>query len=56
MAMTWGTIIAGVGVVFGLPALVVLLNRRKSGLGWIALCALVGLLIVGNLIEAVMTK
>lgn len=54
MAMTWGTIVAGIGVVFGVPILVVLLNRRRRGLGWIILCALVGLIVIGNLIEAAM--
>jgi hypothetical protein len=54
MALTWGTIFAGFGVVFVLPILVILLNRRRRGLGWIVLCALIGLIILGNFIEAAM--
>ena len=50
--MTWGAIVAGVGVVFVLPILVILLNSRRRGLGWILLCVLVAFIIVGDLIEA----
>lgn len=56
MAMTWGTILAGIGLVFGLPFVVILLNKRKRGLGWIALCSLVVFIIVGNVIETAIQR
>jgi Na+/melibiose symporter-like transporter len=52
MALTWVTVLGGFLVLFGLPAIVVLLNARKRGLGWAVLAAIVALLIVGNILES----
>jgi hypothetical protein len=51
MALTWGTLVAGGFVVFGVPTAVILLNRRKRNAGWWLLAAFVALIIVGNLAE-----
>lgn len=51
MALTWGTIIAGFALVFGLPVAVLLLNRVWRHSGWWLLAGLIGLIIVGNIIE-----
>ncbi len=50
MALTWGTIIAGFALVFGLPIAVLLLNRWRYS-GWCLLVGLIGLIIVGNIVE-----
>jgi len=55
MALTWGTLIAGVAVVFGLPMAAVLLNRWKRNAGWWLLAALVAIVIAGNIAEQVAT-
>jgi hypothetical protein len=51
MALTWATIIAGFALVFGLPIAVLLLNRRWRYSGWWLLVGLIGLIIVGNIVE-----
>jgi hypothetical protein len=54
MALTWGTVIAGFAVAFGLPLAVTFLNIRKANAGWWLLAGVVALVIVGNAAEKVM--
>ena len=51
MALTWGTLLAGVLVGFGLPVLVGILNSCKRGLGWLVLAAIVVLFVIGRILE-----
>lgn len=51
MALTWGTIVAGVAIIFGLPAAIFALNRVRRNYGWWLLIGLVTLVLIGNLIE-----
>ena len=55
MALTWGILIAGTAILFGLPLAIVWLNARKRNAGWWLLLALVAFVIVGNLAEKVVT-
>ena len=55
MALTWGTLIAGAAILFGLPLAIIWLNARKRNAGWWLLLALVALVIVGALAEKVVT-
>jgi len=55
MALTWGTLIAGMVVLFGLPIAIILLNRRKPNAGWWLLLGAVALVIVGNVAEQITT-
>lgn len=55
MALTWGTLIAGTVILFGLPLAIFLLNRRKRNAGWWLLVGSMAFLIVGNVIEKVIT-
>lgn len=55
MALTWGTLVAGAIVVFGLPMAVILLNRRKQNAGWWLLAAFVVLIVAGNVAEKAIT-
>lgn len=51
MALTWGTLIAGAVLIFGLPLAIFVFNRRKRNAGWWLLFGVVAFMIVGNLIE-----
>ncbi|WP_295560765.1 hypothetical protein [uncultured Sphingomonas sp.] len=55
MALTWGTLIVGAAVIFGLPLATFWLNVRRRNAGWWLLTAVISLLIVGNAAENVMT-
>jgi hypothetical protein len=55
MALTWGTLVFGAVVVFGLPIAVILMNRRKRNAGWWLLAAFVALIIAGNVAEKIIT-
>ena len=55
MALSWGTLLAGALIVFGFPAAVILLNRRKRNIGWWLLSGLVAFIILGNIVEKVTT-
>ena len=55
MAVTWGTLVAGGAVLFGLPAATFWLNRRRRNAGWWLLVAVVAFVIVGNAAEKVIT-
>jgi len=55
MALTWGTLIGGIAILFGLPIAVILLNRRKRNAAWWLLVAAVAFVIVGNFVEKITT-
>ena len=55
MALTWGTLIAGAAILFGLPVAIVVLNTRKRNAGWWLLAGVLAFVIVGNLAEKVTT-
>lgn len=51
MALTWGTLLAGVFVTFLFPVLVFLLNRWRAKAGWWLMGGIIAIVVVGNLLE-----
>ncbi len=43
-------------IVIGIPVATILLNRHKRGRGWIFLAGLVAFIVIGNIIESLLTK
>ena len=54
MAITWGTLIAGIAIL-GLPFAIFLMNIWKRNAGWWLLLGLGAVVVVGNVAEKVTT-
>jgi hypothetical protein len=55
MALTWGTLVAGGAILFGLPSASLWLNGRRPNAGWWLLLAVIAFVVVGNAAEKAMT-
>jgi hypothetical protein len=54
MALSWGSLIAGL-LLLSLPLAILLLNKRKRNAGWLLLLCLVAFAVVGNVAEKTIT-
>jgi hypothetical protein len=54
MALSWGTLIAGL-LFLSLPLAILLLNKRKRNAGWLLLLCIVTFVVVGNVAEKMIT-
>lgn len=51
MPLSMTELIIGIVILIGVPAMTILLNKRRRGWGWLFLAGVVALFVIGNLIE-----
>lgn len=51
MPLSMTELAIGIAILMGVPAMTILLNKRRRGWGWLFLTGVIALFVIGNLIE-----
>lgn len=55
MPITAFELAVGIAILIGVPAITLLLNKRRRGWGWIFLLGVVAAFVIGNVVETIAT-